>query len=187
MDQRLPRRRAALGLSVLVAVLAACGSTDPSGPSADAGTSPAAPTSSAPAATPRPSDPAAALRISAPWVLDDEFPEVRQQILDGVLDDEGFRAAVVRHVTGPDGESAFLLAADAGLAAETDLESYARRLSTSTMTGGAVETIGDDEVIRLQTDDVSIVAWLEPPLLLAVYAADAETAGRIAAAVLDAP
>ena len=31
-----------------------------------------------------------------------------------------------------------------------------------------------------------IVAWLEPPLLLAVYAADVDTARTIATAVMDA-
>ena len=116
-----------------------------------------------PTATPAPADPAEALRIADPWTLDDEFPEVRQQILDG-LAQEDFPRAEVRHVTGPNGESAFLMAADAGLGADTDLEAYARRLSESTQTGGGIEALGDQEVALLQTDDVTIVAWIEPPL-----------------------
>ena len=64
------------------------------------------------------------LRIAAPWVLDDAFPEVSQQIVDGVLSDEGFRTRPSKHVTGPDGESAFLLVADAGLSGDTDLATF---------------------------------------------------------------
>lgn len=131
-------------------------------------------------------DPATGLRVAAPWVLDDAFPEVSQQLVDGVLRDEGFRDATVKHVTGPDGESAFLLVADAGLAGDTDLTTFTKRLSTGTGTGAGVETMGDHEVAILQTPDAEIVAWLEPPLLLAVYAADVDTARTIAAAVMDA-
>jgi len=131
-------------------------------------------------------DPVTALRITAPWVLDDAFPEVSQQIVDGVLSDEGFRDATVKHVTGPDGESAFLLVADAGLTGDTDLATFTKRLSTGTGTGAGVETMGDHEVAILQTPDAEIVAWLEPPLLLAVYAADVDTARTIATAVMDA-
>ena len=131
-------------------------------------------------------DPATRLSVAAPWVLDDAFPEVSQQLVDGVLADEGFRDATVKHVTGPDGESAFLLVADAGLAGDTDLATFTKRLSTGTGTGAGVETLGDHEVAILQTPDAEIVAWLEPPLLLAVYAADVDTARTIAAAVMDA-
>ena len=176
-----------LATLALVAVLAAaCGPSQasPSGSAAVASATP--PTSVAPTGTPAPADPSAALRIAGPWVLDDEFPEVQQQILAG-LDQEGFGSAKVRHVTGPNGESAFLMATDAGLSADTDIEAYARRLSESSLTGGGVETLGDQEVALLQTDDVSIVAWIEPPLLLAVYGADAATARRIAGAVIGAP
>ena len=131
-------------------------------------------------------DPVTGLRIAAPWVLDDAFPDVSQQIVDGVLSDEGFRDATVKHVTGPEGESAFLLVADAGLAADTDLAEFTKRLSTGTGTGAGVETMGDHEVAIMQTPDTEIVAWLEPPLLVAVYAADVDTARTIASAVMDA-
>jgi len=131
-------------------------------------------------------DPVTALRIAAPWVLDDAFPDVSQQIVDGVLRDEGYRDATVKHVTGPEGQSAFLLVADAGLGADTDLATFIRGLSTGTGTGAGVETMGDHEVAILQTPDAEIVAWLEPPLLVAVYAADVDTARTIASAVMDA-
>ena len=173
-------RPAALALVAVLAVACGATTTSPSESAPAASATPAA--SGAPTGTPAPADPSAALRIASPWVLDDEFPEVQQQLLAG-LDQEGFGTAEVRHVTGPTGESAFLMATDAGLGADTDLEEYARRLSESSLTGGGVETIGDQEVALLQTDDVSIVAWIEPPLLLAVYASDADTARRIATAV----
>ena len=57
------------------------------------------------AAPPASVDPVTGLRVAAPWVLDDAFPEVSQQLVDGVLGEEGFRAATVKHVTGPDGEA----------------------------------------------------------------------------------
>jgi hypothetical protein len=187
MDRSTRARRPRLALAALVAlVVAGCAGSTSSGSPASAAAS-LTPTPGVPAGTSTPTDPAAALRIAAPWALDDEFPEVRQQILDGVLAEEGVRMAQVRHVTGPDGESAFLLAADAGLAAEADLESWTQRVSTSSLTGAAIESIGEHEVALLQTDEVSIAAWLEPPLLLAVYAADGDTARRIATAVLDTP
>ena len=102
------------------------------------------------------------------------------------MSDEGFRDATVKHVSGPEGQSAFLLVADAGLAADTDLATFIKGLSTGTGTGAGVETMGDHEVAILQTPDAEIVAWLEPPLLVAVYAADVDTARTIAGAVMDA-
>ena len=98
-------------------------------------------------------DPVTALRIAAPWVLDDAFPDVSQQIVEGVVSDEGFRDATVKHVSGPEGQSAFLLVADAGLAADTDLATFIKGLSTGTGTGAGVETMGDHEVAILQTPD----------------------------------
>ena len=175
-------RGSAFLLSALLA--AACGSPTPSG-TPTASISPSASPSAA-SGSPTPVDPATALRIADPWVLDDAFPDIRQQIQAG-LDQQGFGTAEVRHVTGPNGESAFLMATDAGLGPDTDLEDYARRLSEASLTGGGVEMLGDQEVALLQTDEVSIIAWIEPPLLLAVYASDAATARRIAGAVIGAP
>ena len=176
---RRPAARLLLAASLTGALLGACAptATSPSaGPSASA--------SSTQVPTAGPSDPAAALRISAPWVLDDQFPEVSTQLRAEVMDGEGFDEVAVRHVTGPDGESAFLLAADAGLTPDTDLAEYARKLSQEGLTGAGIEDLGGREVALLQTDEVDIIAWLEPPLLVAVYAADPDTARRIAQAVV---
>lgn len=165
----------------LAALLGACAVTTTSPSSAPSASATPAPS---PVASATPTDPASALRISAPWVLDDAFPDVAAQLRDGVMDGEGFREVAVRHVTGPNGESAFLLAADAGLTPDIDLAEYARKLSQEGLTGAGIEAIGDHEVALLQTDEVDIIAWLEPPLLVAVYAADPDTARRIAEAVL---
>jgi hypothetical protein len=133
-----------------------------------------------------PVDPTSAMRVAAPFTLEDPDPATLDQITSG-LRQEGFTGPiVVKMVHGVDGSTSVLYAMDSRVSPD-DLDEIARGMTQDTGKSAVVESIAGTDVAISVGPDAAFADWVEAPLLVSVVAADEATLRAVAEAVLTAP
>jgi hypothetical protein len=138
------------------------------------------------AAPPAPVDPATAVRIGTGFTLRDADPAVADQVAKAFAEERSSGAHVVREVVGDDGSVSVLLVADLGLR-EGDMEDAARGIADGSGLEARVDTIAGERVALATSGDVAVGAWIEAPLMLAVYAPDEATLRAVITSILATP
>jgi hypothetical protein len=133
-----------------------------------------------------PVDPTPAMRVAAPYTLEDPDQATLDQITTG-LRQEGFTGPiVVRMVHGADGSTSVLYAMDSRVSAD-DLDEIARGMTKDTGQSAVIESIAGTDVAISVSPDAAFADWVEAPLLVSVVAADEVTLRAVVEAVLTAP
>ena len=133
-----------------------------------------------------PVDPTPAMRVAAPYTLEEPDAASLAQITTG-LRQEGFTGPiVVRMVHGVDGSTSVLYAMDSRVSAG-DLDEIARGMTKDTGKSAVIESIAGTDVAISVGPDAAFADWVEAPLLVSVVAADEATLRAVVEAVLTAP
>jgi hypothetical protein len=131
-------------------------------------------------------DPATAVRIGHGFSLRDADPAVAEQVAHAFAEEDSSGAHLVREVVGDDGSVSVLLIADLGLR-DGDMEDAARGIADGSGLEARVDTIAGERVALATSGDVAVGAWIEAPLMLAIYAPDEATLRAVITSILATP
>jgi hypothetical protein len=131
-------------------------------------------------------DPATAVRFGPGFAFREADPAVARQVAQAFAEEDSSGAHVVREVVGDDGSVSVLLIADLGLR-EGDMEDAARGIAEGSGLEARVDTIAGERVASATSGNVAVGAWIEAPLMLAVYARDEVTLRAVITSILATP
>jgi hypothetical protein len=138
------------------------------------------------AAPTAPVDLATAARIGSGFTLRDADPTVAEGVAQALAEERGSAAHLVRTVIGDDGSVSVLLIADLGLR-EGDIEDAARDIAGASGQPPHVDTIAGQRVATATSEGIAVGAWVEAPLMLAVYAPDEATLRAVITSIIATP